>query len=102
MSGTATWLIEAIEEKQMLVYSHRNNTALVEPQAYALRTGNQEVVIAYVVDGHTHIAERDNWLVLGTGEHLVPDSRKKFSVAREIPRHIQEQIRVVYYRAKAK
>jgi hypothetical protein len=102
MSGDAQWLIEAIEQKHLLIYSRRGNTALLEPQAYALRRGNQEVVIAYVVKGNTHIAERENWLVLGIGENLLPDSRKQFSVVREIPRHIQEQVQAVYYRAKAK
>ncbi|WP_136419955.1 hypothetical protein [Herbaspirillum sp. ST 5-3] len=104
MSGDASWLIEAIEQRKLVQRMQRSQVTLFEPQAYVRVAGGRDALIAYQVEGETrHHAAPHQWFVLILdAEALVPDPKRRFSAAREIPPNYQAQIQKLYLRAKSK
>lgn len=103
MSGNAQWLIEAIEKKQ-LIYSRDawGNIHTLEPHLYGLALGNQEVVIAYQVDGGRRNAPSQGWAQHGLSSDLWSDSKKRFAAVREVPAHYRERIRTIFAEASSR
>jgi hypothetical protein len=104
MSGAEQWLIEAIEQRKLVQRMMRSQVTLFEPQAYVRVSGGRDAMIAYQVEGESrHHAALHQWFVLILSEEaLVPDPKRRFSAAREIPPNYQSQIQKLYLRAKSK
>jgi hypothetical protein len=104
MSGDATWLIEAIENRKLVQRLMRNQITLFEPQAYVRIGGGRDAMIGYQVAGASQYhAEPNQWFVLPLDEGgLVPDPARRFSAVRKAPPHIQDLIQKIYLQAKAK
>lgn len=104
MTGREKWLIEAIEQRHLVQRLIRSQVTLFEPQAYARVRGGKDALIGYQVDGASRYhAVPNQWFVLLLDEEsLVPDSERRFSAARVIPPHIQEQFQQLYLQAKGR
>ncbi len=103
MSGTAQWLIEAIQNRWIVQKVERGQSYLYEPHVYARAMGNREVMIGYQIRGDAkYHSASDEWHVLSLSAVEPYDSKTRFATVREVPQEKLAMAQEIYCQAKAR
>ena len=101
MAGDAKWLIEAIEQKQLVEFHDTlGYCRTFEPHVYALGAGAQEIVIAYQIDVGSGTVENERvWKTVDASKVSRCEPTRHFSETRPIPKEHAQRVRTVYAQA---